>query len=88
MESAMGGEPIRSDFPDWPRLMPSPLAARYVGISETAIEAAARACCNDPEAREIAGQFLAPAFDESEEEVQTYWRRIAEVALAGERGDD
>jgi len=42
-------------------------------------EMIARALCDDPEARRIAGELEAPCFDDSRPDVQDYWRALAKV---------
>lgn len=42
----------RFDLPDWPRLMPAPLAAQYLGIGETTLRA------KGPAAKKIGARTL------------------------------
>jgi Lar family restriction alleviation protein len=50
--------------------------------SEAEVEAVARAMCHDEDAREIASQAFADAYEDSEPDVQEYWRCIARAAIA------
>lgn len=49
---------------------------------DSAVEAVARALCDDAEARKITGQTLAPHFAAQATDVRDYWRRIARAAIA------
>lgn len=48
---------------------------------EGIIERAARKICDDPDARRIAKAEDEPCYDDSNEEVQHYWKLIAAAAL-------